>query len=244
MNALPSVSRLVRVAAVTAAVCLVVAGALWVVLERCSAHEGGIGTKVLPASYNGSRPTRAMPDSLFSDKPLAGLLPEGWENSEKSIVIEKSRRFLSLYSGKTRVKTYFTALGGHPIGPKTRLNDLKTPEGVYHVCRKNPHSGYGLGLFISYPGEKDAKIGLTKGIINKPIYDKVCDAVRSKGIPPQDTKLGGNVAIHGGGIGAISNDLRRALITDWTFGCPALRTSDIREVYDFAEVGTKIVIHP
>ncbi len=50
-------------------------------------------------------------------------------------------------------------------------------------------------------------------------------------MPPQKTKLGGEIYIHGGGNS-----------TDWTNGCIALKDKEIKEVFDAIPIGTKVKI--
>jgi len=60
--------------------------------------------------------------------------------------------------------------------------------------------------------------------------------------PPQETRLGGAVGIHGsGGYGLDGETVR---IEDWTWGCVGLRDRDIDELFDsYAEVGTPVFIY-
>lgn len=240
-----TLGRLLRVAAVTVVVCLGAGAALWYVIPRYfpGVASGGQGTTVLARDSYGNSDVRVLPaDISRAQTPLAKLLPRGWKRAPRKIAIEKSKRTLSVYSGEKRLKTYFVALGASPEGPKTRRDDGRTPEGAFYVCGKNPQSSYELSVLISYPDQKSAKDGLKEGIINKPIHDKVVEAQRRQGVPPQDTRLGGSIYIHGGGIGMISRDLTHAIVEDWTLGCIAMRSEDIREVYRFASIGTTVVI--
>jgi len=59
-----------------------------------------------------------------------------------SIVIEKSKRTLTLMSGTKTVQTYRVALGEQPVGRKDRQGDHKTPEGIYSADAKNPNSQF------------------------------------------------------------------------------------------------------
>ena len=58
-------------------------------------------------------------------------------------------------------------------------------------------------------------------------------ANEKKTLPPDGTRLGGDIFIHGGGVGE-----------DWTLGCVALRNSDIDELFDVIPVGTPVKILP
>ena len=236
--------RLLKIAVLTVIIVVAAAGAFWVVLDRFVPKKpGGIGTGLLVGRSLGSIDVRTLPEGS-STMALEELLPDDWKKRERRIVVEKSKRILTVYSGGKKVKSYFIALGGRPEGSKTRRDDHKTPEGEYYVCSKNSRSSYELSLLISYPGKKDAENGLKQGNANKLIYDKVCRAIERRSTPPQDTSLGGSICLHGGGIGAVSRDGRKALVTDWTLGCIAMRSADIREVFRFARHGTTVHILP
>lgn len=76
---------------------------------------------------------------------LLGLLGSlGWAqtsparlHADRVVVLKKERTLQLLYQGKV-IKTYKVALGGDPVGPKTRQSDHKTPEGVYVLDSRNP----------------------------------------------------------------------------------------------------------
>ena len=58
-------------------------------------------------------------------------------------------------------------------------------------------------------------------------------ALKAKRAPPPNTRLGGDIYIHGHGAGS-----------DWTWGCVALENEDIREVFEAVNVGTPVLIEP
>ena len=137
-----------------------------------------------------------------------------------SIVIETSKRTLTLMSGTKTVQTYRVALGEQPVGAKDRQGDHKTPEGIYSVDAKNPTSQFHKALHISYPSQADRAIA------------------RKLGVSP-----GGDVEIHGlgakwGWIGA------KHRLTDWTDGCIALTNEEFDEIYPLIKVGTQVEIRP
>jgi L,D-peptidoglycan transpeptidase YkuD (ErfK/YbiS/YcfS/YnhG family) len=86
---------------------------------------------------------------------------------------------------------------------------------------------------LSYPDADDAARGLTAGLVAKPEYDAIIEAVTQKKMPPQYTNLGGEIYIHGGGTDG-----------DWTQGCVALVDDDIKELFDIIPVGTTVRILP
>lgn len=149
------------------------------------------------------------------------------------IVIKKAARTLELFDGERRVKKYETALGFAPFGDKQRVGDGKTPEGEFYIFVKNDRSKYYLSLGLSYPNAEDAKRGLESHLITQRQYQQIVEAISNKGLPPQNTKLGGAIYIHGGGVG-----------NDWTWGCIALVDADIKELFDTVAAGTKVTIVP
>jgi murein L,D-transpeptidase YafK len=227
------------------AVTLIIAGVAWFGWRHSSVKtSGGIGTKMV-AETELSGSVYEMPgNAALADRPLSELNQNGWEKLKKKIVVEKSKRLLSVYVDSKLVKRYFIALGRKPVGDKVKRDDGKTPEGVYYVCNKNPGSAYELSLLLSYPNVCDANAGLADGLIDEATQSKIRDAIEAKLIPPQDTALGSHICIHGGGIGQIASDLRRAEVVDWTQGCVALRSEDIQELYGFADTGTPVEIRP
>ena len=67
----------------------------------------------------------------------------------------------------------------------------------------------------------------------KKLWLDVMQALDSHKTPPQNTKLGGDIYIHGNGAGS-----------DWTWGCVALENDDIRELFNSVTVGTPVTIKP
>ena len=80
------------------------------------------------------------------------------------ILVEKSKRTLTLYYRNNLIKTYKIALGSSPVGDKEVEGDMKTPEGKYYIISKNPHSSYHLSLKISYPSKQKIDFTKSKGL--------------------------------------------------------------------------------
>jgi murein L,D-transpeptidase YafK len=149
------------------------------------------------------------------------------------IVVWKAARKLELFSGDKLLRTYKAGLGFSPVADKAREGDGATPEGEFYVFVKNNRSAYYLSLGISYPNAEDADRGLRDGLINRAQHRAITEAIRKKTAPPQYTKLGGLIYIHGNGARS-----------DWTWGCVALENEDMKELFDAATVGTPVTIHP
>jgi murein L,D-transpeptidase YafK len=167
----------------------------------------------------------------------------GATESPYRILVKKSERKLYLYvreDGKERLaKTYQIALGNNPTGAKRRQGDGATPEGDYYITHKNPRSNFYLSLGVSYPNNIDADKGLKDGLITKTQHKAIVDAVNTRAKPPQNTRLGGDIFIHGGGTGKLFG-----LVRDWTLGCVALENDEIKELFETIPVKTPVKIVP
>lgn len=153
-------------------------------------------------------------------------------NDLRIVVLKKERRMMVL-QGTTELHRFRIGLGNTPVGDKEREGDGKTPEGTFYVCVKNPKSRFYLSLGISYPDTANAARGLRDGLISKVEHDKIVAAQKSRTSPPWDTKLGGEIFIHGHGSA-----------TDWTLGCVALENAEMKTLYELIEVGTVVEIRP
>lgn len=124
-------------------------------------------------------------------------------------------------------------LGFAPEGDKEIRGDGKTPEGEFYVFVKNDKSKFYRSLGVSYPSAEDARRGLSENLVSEAEHDAILEAAREKRMPPQDTRLGGEIYIHGGGI-----------LTDWTQGCIALLDAEMKEIFDAISPGAPIFIEP
>ena len=136
------------------------------------------------------------------------------------ILVEKSKRTMTLFSGAKVVKTYLVALGGEPVGPKEREGDHKTPEGFYTIDSRNARSKFHLALHISYPDEADRKRARKLGV-------RPGGAIMIHGLPEEFAYLG---------------PLHRK--TDWTDGCIAVTNEEIEEIWRLVKIGTPVEIRP
>lgn len=153
------------------------------------------------------------------------------------LTIRKKERRLYLHrtiKGKEElVKTIRIALGNQPIGSKKKQGDGATPEGDYYITHKNTASKYHLSLGLSYPNIRDAETGLAQKLISRVEYDAIVRAIARLQKPRQDTSLGGDIFIHGGGTE-----------TDWTLGCIAVDNRDIEDLFALLPVKTIVTILP
>jgi murein L,D-transpeptidase YafK len=137
-----------------------------------------------------------------------------------SILVHKKARTMELIHAGQVLKTYKIALGGEPIGPKTKRGDHRTPEGMYVIDSRNLQSQFHRSLHISYPNAADK------------------ERARRLGVP-----TGGDIYIHGlpNGYGFIGAAHRAR---DWTDGCIAVTNAEIEEIWRLVDNGTPVEIRP
>lgn len=157
---------------------------------------------------------------LIGGAAAATLVTASCTSGKKSvvdhIVVNKSKRQMILYRGRTIMAKYRIHLGFNPIGHKRREGDGKTPEGVYKIGYKNPNSDFYKSLFITYPNQADRQYAAQRG-----------------------WNPGGAIFIHGGPRTAANKNKR-----DWTAGCIAVTDREMDTIYRITKVGAKITINP
>lgn len=136
------------------------------------------------------------------------------------IVVKKSQRRMYLMDGDRVVRSYKVELGLEPIGAKERDGDFRTPEGWYHLARRNPRSEFFLSIQISYPNAGD----LERARLHH-------------------WKTGGAIMIHG-----LPNRLKSSpwyyRHNDWTDGCISVSDADMVEIWLLTREGMPIDILP
>jgi murein L,D-transpeptidase YafK len=177
---------------------------------------GAAASLLIAGPKDSSRVSRTVTPTI-SHAPVTGIRSAVVADS---IVVEKGRRTLTLFSAGFPVRVYKIALGKQPKGDKVRKGDNKTPEGTYFIDYKNVTSKYHKALHISYPDASHA------------------ERARELGVSP-----GGDVMIHGlppaySQIGAAHSNY------DWTEGCIAVTDKEIEEIYQAIPTGAIIHIKP
>lgn len=155
-----------------------------------------------------------------SQPPRVALLASPGLPQVDHLVVRKSQRRLYLMDGSRIVRTYKIALGLEPVGAKQRDGDFRTPEGWYHLARRNPRSDYFLSIQISYPNSED----LQRARVHH-------------------WQPGGSIMIHG-----LPNRLKSSpwyyQHNDWTNGCIAVSDADMVEIWLLTRDGLPIDILP
>ncbi|MEQ1566204.1 MAG: L,D-transpeptidase family protein [Myxococcota bacterium] len=171
----------------------------------------------------------AVDVALACPASLAGLQGPGWLDPADPrlqgadlVVVFKGARQVGLYdhgalarAGEVLSCWRAAFAPGAPEGPKTTRGDHKTPEGWYRTSDR-PTSQFYHALNVHYPSVADADVALAAGRITAADHARIAAAHQAGRMPPEDTRLGGLILLHGGGSSV-----------DWTLGCVALDDADI-----------------
>jgi len=136
------------------------------------------------------------------------------------VLVEKTKRRLTLFTDGQVLKRYKISLGREPVGAKLRSGDNRTPEGFYYIDYRVEDSDFHLALHISYPNEADKR------------------RARQMGYSP-----GGSIMLHGLKNGDKEIAYYHGYF-DWTKGCIAVTNAEIEEIWQLVPNGTSIEIRP
>lgn len=179
---------------------------------------------VLDAPATESSSTRIAPISCPETTALLASLHKGQLDPDDArlqgsdlIVVRKSAREVLHYEGGALSHNgcWAAGLGFAPEGHKLRQGDGRTPEGWYRTSDK-PWSQFYGAIAVHYPNAEDAAAAQAAGDITASTAAGISRAIARGAKPPQNTALGGEILLHGGGSGA-----------DWTLGCVAMDNAHI-----------------
>jgi len=168
------------------------------------------------------RPTNLTPEQKYINELLAKNGYNGGGAKPTVIVVHKLSRKLTFYQGITPLKTYPVVLGNDPYNDKLCQGDTCTPEGVYRVRAKYPHSKWDAFIWLDYPNTQN--------------WLKFAQAKKA-GRLPQDADIGGQVGIHG-----TEDPTRNQSGENWTKVCVSLLNQDLEEIYPLVNEKTLVVI--
>lgn len=161
--------------------------------------------------------------------------------SEYQILISKKNHELIVEKAGEVVKKYHIASGKGGKGTKRRQGDSKTPQGVYRIADFKESSRFHYFIQLDYPNLIDAWYGYKNKTIDSADFKRIAAAYKNRETPPQDTKLGGFIGIHGLGE---QNEKKLTIHQElnWTEGCIALTNEEINDLRKFVDVGTPVII--
>ena len=180
---------------------------------------------VLYDRYGKYLPTTAS-DVVFPMALTGAQIQSIRQNTPIDIIhVYKNQRYLVLQHQNKIIRRYPIRLGFSPIGHKIKEGDGKTPEGRYVIDWRNRQSSFYKSLHVSYPNAKDQQNAQLLGV-----------------------STGGDIMIHGSATTSQVNKLPSLMEyfprNDWTWGCVAVKNTDMDEIWLLVDNGTPIEIFP
>ena len=175
--------------------------------------------------------------TLFLLIPLVNLVSA----SEFEIHVNKAANLLNVIQDNKIIKQYSISIGRGGIGDKKKVGDKRTPVGIYYVTKLKDSDKFHYFFGLNYPNLKDGFFGYKRGLITIEQFNAIKRASLNKNTPPQNTKLGGAIGIHG-----IGKQTKQKLLIhkniNWTEGCIAVENHEVMELRKFIKVGTLVKI--
>lgn len=178
---------------------------------------------------------------FLSASLVASLFAAGgtWANSEVVVDVDSVKREMRVLHGDKVLAVFHpVSVGRWGVSPEKRRGDGKTPLGQYRVAWVKPEGHFGPFMGFDYPSLARAEKGLASGEISRTEFDAIRAAHAEGRVPPQNTKLGGYIGIHGLGRGdpGIHRDL------NWTKGCIAVTNAQMSEIVRLVGKGALVRI--
>lgn len=165
----------------------------------------------------------------------------GWADPGTEVVVDvdSAKRQMRVLRGDKVLAVFEpVSVGRWGVTAEKRRGDGKTPLGTYRISWVKPEGHFGPFLGFDYPSLARAEKGLASGEISRAEFEAIRKAHAEGRVPPQNTKLGGYIGIHGLGRGdpGIHRDL------NWTRGCIAVTNSQMTQVMRLVGEGTLVRI--
>jgi hypothetical protein len=186
--------------------------------DSVSSHPSALPPAAATLAFSSVSSLNAGPNATGSGPSLPGAATRSLM-ADRILVEKGARRLLLLNRGQV-IAEYPVKLGLSPKGHKQYEGDFRTPEGVYHLSRRNPRSEFFLSVEVSYPNEADRARASAEGL-----------------------RPGGLIMIHGQ-----PNMPRKPAeyyaTRDWTDGCIAVSNAAMVDIWQRTRVGIPIEIRP
>jgi lipoprotein-anchoring transpeptidase ErfK/SrfK len=159
-------------------------------------------------------------------------------------LVSHDRHQLRLYVDHREVGTFEVGFG-QAEGDKELRGDNRTPKGIYHVVYRSrgPFDGDfaayygGYWIKLDYPNPWDAARGVDAGLFDADLQRTITRAWWDRRVPPQGTKLGGGIGLHGW---AYEWDDTGSRGMSW--GCVVMHLRDAATIYDALAEGAMVAL--
>lgn len=149
------------------------------------------------------------------------ILQEGYY-----IIIDKSDYELKVYDADGWYATYPIVFGSKDLSDKMREGDKKTPEGTFKVIVKKIHPKWGPELLLDYPNDESVQ---------------KFNQRKTAGLISRNAKIGNGIAIH---ATRPEEEWTVDNFYNWTDGCVSVKYTEMKDLYSYIPLYTKVTIQP
>lgn len=142
------------------------------------------------------------------------------------IIIKKSDYELKVYDDEGWYATYPIVFGSKDLSDKMREGDKRTPNGEFRIILKKIHPKWGPELLLDYPNEESVRRFNER---------------KQKGLIPKSARIGNGIAIH---ATRPEEEWTVDNFYNWTDGCVSVKYTEMKDLYSYIQVGTKVTIIP
>lgn len=142
------------------------------------------------------------------------------------IIIKKSDYELKVYDDEGWYATYPIVFGSKDLSDKMREGDKRTPNGEFRIVLKKIHPKWGPELLLDYPNEESVRRFNER---------------KQKGLIPKNARIGNGIAIH---ATRPEEEWTVDNFYNWTDGCVSVKYTEMKDLYSYIQVGTKVTIIP
>ncbi len=183
-----------------------------------------------------------MRQNLLSHFLLLNLLLfslPGFSAEDVWLLVDTKKLTLEVkQNNKTLLLLKNIAIGQNGAGLKKRIGDDVTPLGEYKISWVNHKSRYKTFYGFNYPSVNNAHEALLRGLISKRSHSAIIKAHNNNKVPPQNTKIGGQLGIHGLG----EADVAIHKLMNWTQGCIAINNEQLKQLAPWIGKGTRVKV--
>lgn len=155
------------------------------------------------------------------------------------LLVDTASQSIVVYEGETELIRYNgIAIGRGGASRDRTRGDNTTPLGDFRIGWINRESQYHTFLGFDFPTSGHASRAYAAGRLSLDDYLSIVDAVRLRRLPPQTTRLGGHIGIHG--LGKADPQMHR--MANWTRGCIALTDDQIADLSELVTIGTRVIV--
>lgn len=166
------------------------------------------------------------PKKKAARRAVAAKTPLTTAENPYYIIVDKSDYELKVYDAEGWYATYPIVFGSKDLSDKMREGDKKTPNGSFTVILKKIHPKWGPELLLDYP--------------NAESVERFKDR-KAKGLVPKNARIGDGIAIH---ATRPEEEWTIDNFYNWTDGCVSVKYTEMKDLFSYIPVGTKVTIQP